>query len=301
MIASLRLRQGFTLIEILLVIASIAVLIGLLLPAVQKIRETASQVSCQNNLRQIGFAIHGYHRTHNYLPYTRVEKGWTWAILILPYMEEGNCFNEWLRYPEYYKAPAELRKHTVKQYFCPSRRGWGHEALSKEGDIPKGAPPGTENFNGALSDYVVCAGDPQSRNDYHAGYQGTLEKDACNGAFCIQGSMLDFDSIKDGLSTTFFVGEKATAHTKYGTGNDTCVYNGDTRNGYRKAGKGMPIVLYNSSSEENPNRFGSPHASACHFLMGDCSLRKYVISTDETVLGYLANRNDGQFVEDPGY
>src|SRR2546423_4253363 len=109
MVQSRTRRQGFTLIELLVVIAIIAVLIGLLLPAVQKVREAANRMKCQNNLKQLGLAMHSYHDVNNIFPpggrivtnkpggvddsnnWWDADKG-SWLVYTLPYMEQDNLF-----------------------------------------------------------------------------------------------------------------------------------------------------------------------------------------------------------------
>src|SRR5262245_16032316 len=88
-------RSGFTLVELLVVIAIIGVLVALLLPAVQAARESARRMQCSNHLKQIGLAVHGFEDVNKVIPYTRLDTRETYAVLLLPYLEQGNLFSQW--------------------------------------------------------------------------------------------------------------------------------------------------------------------------------------------------------------
>jgi prepilin-type N-terminal cleavage/methylation domain-containing protein len=154
-------RSGFTLLELLVVLGIIAILLALLLPAVQKVREAANRLSCQNNLRQFGLAMHNYHNAMEHLPPGIT----TWAngedaahtgfTFMLPYLEQDNVFKQFnLTQQWYLRANYTAVAYEIPVFYCPSNRTHGSMNLTEPIYAWGGAMPPTVGS----TDYILCKG-----------------------------------------------------------------------------------------------------------------------------------------------
>jgi prepilin-type N-terminal cleavage/methylation domain-containing protein/prepilin-type processing-associated H-X9-DG protein len=214
-----RTRKAFTLVELLVVIAIIAVLVGLLLPAVQKVREAASRVKCANTLKQLGLALHGYHDAQGTLPVALVASDTnvsdceaTGFTLILPFIEQDNTQRIY-HFADPWFAPSNYQAVgvSVPLFFCPSNRSGGIIDLgpiAAEWGTP--LPPVA-----ACCDYAFCKG-----------ANGALTCDetktpaAGRGAFGVRLAGLPRAGVRllditDGTSSTFAMGEAAGGNPYY--------------------------------------------------------------------------------------
>jgi prepilin-type N-terminal cleavage/methylation domain-containing protein/prepilin-type processing-associated H-X9-DG protein len=287
-------RPGFTLIELLVVIAIISILIGLMLPAVQRAREAANQISCANNLKQVGLAMHSYHLSFERLPPTRLfDGGPTWAVLLLPDLEQGNLFNQWSVMLPYGRQTDTARMSPVRSYFCPSRRVSNSPPVaSVSGDL-FGTGSAAQHYPGALGDYAVVV-DPLGYDSPQtaAGFDGA----GVRGPFQL-GAGARFEDITDGLSNTLLVGEKHVPAGKEGIGWWDCsLYDGAFYQcSARAAGRVYPLTV---NPQDTAWKFGSRHTGVVNFCFADGHVKAIPAMINPYVLELLGMRSDGQVIPD---
>jgi prepilin-type N-terminal cleavage/methylation domain-containing protein/prepilin-type processing-associated H-X9-DG protein len=219
-------RQAFTLIELLVVIAIIAILVALLVPAVQKVRESAARAQCTNNLKQIGLGLHGYHNSRGHFPPGYVDgntnpdstpdndvgPGWGWAAFLLPYLEQDNFYKQInFNVAVGTGVNKQVSQQLLTIFLCPSDLGqemcvlynWNSLAVTKV----------------AYANYVGCNGWEECFSGAGGNPQPGPGADGLAGAFGKAGvgvfyrnSRNRFADVTDGTSNTIFVGERSSNH-----------------------------------------------------------------------------------------
>ncbi len=295
-------RRGFTLIELLVVIAIIAILIGLLLPAVQKVREAASRMKCQNNLKQIGIGLHAYHDANGQFPVgARVDNGLSWRVYILPYIEQDNLFKRFDLGPGTWnggpnrEGPNKMvhALNRIPIYNCPSLSDY------IAGNGSSTLVDGRKTFT---SDYHGVAGPKGTNPATGAAYQVQTTPSG-QGGFATQGilgrdSKTRFASLTDGTSNTLMVGEVSVRWNGNILASDGADWVRGVGFGNGMAGCRNVQNAINTpyNGVYNDISFGSLHTGGAQFVMGDGSVR--FVQTSIALVVYKATSSmDGGEVQ----
>ncbi len=324
-LSSRRSRSAFTLIELLVVIAIIAILIGLLLPAVQKVREAAARAKCQNNLKQIGIAMHSYHDVNDKLPRgaenavfpqprpagsTTSFVGTGWTVYILPQLEQENVFRQY-NLTLAYNSAANLAVGNTKipTYKCPS----GSNLLSGNGaEVSGGIANETTHYLGVMGPSSRV--DPTTITVNSVTYSYRVGNPTTNGAFAFHGMLTQYrdttgsittnykvrlTDVIDGLSNTFCVGEDSRQIVAPNPNHYRSWIRGN--NGGSGITKNMTFPInstwYNGADNFNDIGFGSNHTGGCNFLMGDGSTRYVTQTADLTILKLMSSISSGEVAQ----
>ncbi|MCI0701369.1 MAG: DUF1559 domain-containing protein [Planctomycetia bacterium] len=304
-------HAAFTLIELLVVVAIMAILIGLLLPAVQKVREAASRLKCKNNMKQIGLALHNYHdRTGSFPPgytsnATRTDgtgPGWGWAAHLLPDLEQDNLYRM-IDFNQPITASGNhniVRQANIPFLRCPSDPRQDPIPLS---DFTN--PAGLTTPLGR-SNYVACYGNTPFLGESPAVLTNHLSIDGISGkGMFYRNSRTRIADVTDGLSNTCAVGEKNAKNTmatwvgvipgaSWRSANDQANYGGIPSN------IAAAMVLGHACRQHPPSAdagvaedFSSPHINGVNMLFADGSVHAVRTSVNMNVYPFTASIADG--------
>jgi prepilin-type N-terminal cleavage/methylation domain-containing protein/prepilin-type processing-associated H-X9-DG protein len=292
-----RCSPGFTLIELLVVIAIIAILIGLLLPAVQKVRDAAGRIRCQNNLRQVVLALHSYHGDKGRFPKSGdAVNELSWHVEILPQLEQHALYTNIDKGPGLFTAPNKLRwaQEKVGMYLCPSglleKMGVGPTDNINTPELWNNQPPYTTHYYGVFG--------PKGVNPL-TGLAYKVENLGPHGGFAEQGFFTrnvsrKMSDVEDGTSNTFAVGESSWFNPITGTRYRAWLRGCDTNltcAGCRNVVNGINTYAIGTFTDM---AFGSSHTGGTNFGMADGSVR--FVSERIRLSIYLAtsSRNGGE-------
>ncbi len=316
-------RSGFTLVELLVVIAIIGILVGMLLPAVQQVREAARRASCLNKLRQIGLATLTFEASFSAMPPARLfpkknavppfDVGLdepSWLVRILPFVEQESFYRQWDLNASYESHPDETKSQALDIFVCPSRRTLDN-AQTPGGikEVEVRAPCGCGGvfkikvLGGATGDYAGNHGDLSpgvngTADDYYWGGNGTGVIISSRAKLESGGKRwideITMASIVDGTSNTFLAGElHVTPENLNAVPFNGPIYNGEDLAAFtRVGGPGIPIASHSTFESSAVLGFGSWHPGTCNFVRVDGSTAAVKNQTDTVTLGRLCNRKD---------
>lgn len=309
-LSSKRPKLGFTLIELLVVLAIIGILIGLLLAAVQRVRETASRLKCQNNLKQIALAAHMMEETENRLPYSQFlgpygygpdSQAWSWLARELPYLEQGNLYQQG-GIPATTLAGCGVADRQIKLFLCPSDNSIGPR--TDAGNLV-GLPVGLTNYKGVSGanwgdDWDGLAG-PNFATDWrHIGTDGSYDGLGYGDGMFFRTDFrrpLTLAHVVDGTSNTFMIGEDVPEKNIWcswpysNNALGTCAIPPNVK----KPGGGE----YPPDDFMNTWSFRSRHPGGVNFAYADGSVHFIVDSIDLSVYQAMATINGQEAVTDP--
>lgn len=296
-------QRGFTLVELLVVIAIIGILVGILLPAVQMVRESARRTQCLNNLRQLGLAVQNYEGSHKQIPPSRpADRFLAWPVLLMPFLEANNLHQRFDVQAQYHAQDPSVVIEGMQVMICPSRRSGIPISVGETNGSPPGAVGDYAGNAGSHAHHLNCEW-ALFENEVDGVFNSAFSRDNRVVNFRLTGQIkgrYGFEDVTDGLSNTQFIGEKFVSSDRLGEagGNgDGCIYNGDEPATFMRLA-GRDLRLSSSPDDETVAGFfpvfGSAHPGTVGFVFGDGSTHTLTVDTDEDVLANLSARNDGQ-------